>query len=60
MLFWVRYSQMIISGYPKMNRNWINIVRIIESEKINNIDILVVLGIYHEKYERVVKDIILI
>ena len=39
-----------------MNRNWIKYcTKIIESEKINNIDILVVLGIYHEKYEQVVK-----
>ena len=54
-----RYSQMIISGYPKMNRNWIKYcTKIIESEKINKIDILVVLGIYHEKYGQVVKDII--
>ena len=53
------YNQMIISGYPKVNNNWINYCsEIIKKDNINNIDILIVLGIHHEKFIKTVGDLI--
>lgn len=54
-----KYNQMIISGYPKMNNNWINYcANIIKKDNINNVDILIVLGIYHDKFIKTVSDLI--
>ena len=53
-----QYNQMIISGYPKMNTKWIEFCsKIINLEKISNTEILIVLGIYHDKFEEVLNDL---
>ena len=49
-----QYNQMIISGYPKMNSKWVEFCsKNINLEKISNTEILIVLGIYHDKFEEV-------
>ena len=53
-----QYNQMIISGYPKMNTKWIEFCsKNINLEKISDTEILIVFGIYHDKFREVLKDL---
>jgi len=55
-----RYNQMIISGYPKMNIKWVQYCsEMTNLTNISNFEILIVVGIYHDNFEKVLTDLFL-